>query len=368
MSELTEPLRLSPTAEPDPEPLRLLDEDGRLLREPASWDPAELPDLYRWMVLIRTFDRRMRRLQLQGRTAFFVPSEGEEGAQIGVAAALSPEDWVFPAYREQGVALYRGYTLTELIAQMLGTSGDLLKGRQMGNHFGTPRIRFAVASSPVGTQIPQAVGAAWTARLKSQSWVALCFFGDGATSTGDFHAGLTFAGVHKLPVIFCCKNNGWAISLPVSQQCAAPALVQKAVGYGVAGIRVDGNDLLAVREAITLARSRALAGDGPTLVELLTQRMGPHSTSDDSTRYRPDETLTPWRTQDPLLRLRLFMVRAGLWSDAEEQAAVADTEAKFTEALRTVEAQAPPDLESLFTDVYRDLPPHLREQWEERQA
>src|SRR5688572_17122869 len=227
-----------------PAVIEVLGEGGAELSPAPQMASEDLRSMYEWMVRVRIFDSRMTSLQRQGRISFFVPSLGEEAAQIGSAFALREEDWAFPAYREQGVALYRGYPLETMLCQMLGNREDLLKGRQMPNHFGSPRYRFACASSPVGTQIPHAVGAAWTARLKRESFVSVVYFGDGATSTGDFHAGMNFAAVQQLPVVFFCKNNGWAISLPRAKQTRVEYLADKAAAYGMPGLRVDGNDVL----------------------------------------------------------------------------------------------------------------------------
>lgn len=345
--------------------IQVLGDDGSELA-PAPVLPAEeLRSMYEWMVRVRTFDTRMVSLQRQGRIAFFVPSTGEEAAQIGTICALQPQDWVFPAYREQGVALYRGYPLDAMICQMLGNREDYLKGRQMPNHFGSPRYRFAVASSPVGTQIPHAVGAAWSSRLQREDSIAAVYFGDGATSTGDFHAGMNLAAVQQLPVLFLCKNNGWAISLPRSKQTRAEFLSDKAIGYGMPAYRVDGNDVLAVYQVSKQAAESARAGGGPVFIELVTQRMGPHSTSDDPKLYRSPELLDPWAKRDPLARYRRYLETRGLWNESDEQHIVTQTEARITEALRWAEQVPPPTPETLFEDVYAEMPWHLREQRDE---
>lgn len=341
---------------------QVLDEDGHPVGAAPDVPAEDLRSLHEWMLRVRAFDSRMLSLQRQGRIAFFVPSTGEEAAQIGSAYALRPEDWVFPAYREQGVALFRGYPVEALICQLLGNREDYLKGRQMPDHFGSPRYRFAVASSPVGTQIPHAVGGAWSARLRRESSVALVYFGDGATSTGDFHAGMNFAAVQQLPVVFCCKNNGWAISLPYAQQTRAERLVDRARGYGMPGLRVDGNDVIAVYQATVEAVEWARSGSGPVFLELVTQRMGPHSTSDDPTRYRAPELLEPWKRRDPLTRMGAYLRARGVWSDADEQRVLAEADVRMNEALEWAEQIPQPAPESMFDDVYAELPWHLREQ------
>jgi pyruvate dehydrogenase E1 component alpha subunit len=336
--------------------------NGALAPAPPTLEAEQARAMYACMVRTRLFDARMVSLQRQGRIAFFVPSLGEEAAQVGVAYALRAEDWVFPAYREQGVLLARGCPFDLLVAQYMGNSADLLKGRQMPNHFGSPRYRFAAASSPVGTQIPHAVGAAWSARLRGEEWIAAVFFGDGATSTGDFHAGLNLAAVQQLPVVFFCKNNGWAISMPRARQTRVETLAEKAAAYGMPGISVDGNDLLAVYHAAGAAAARARAGGGPVLVELVTQRMAGHSTSDDPTRYRDPELLEPWKQKDPIARFRQHLEGQGCWTEADEQALAAATDAAITEAIQQAERLPAPPLESAFADVYHTQPAHLAEQ------
>jgi pyruvate dehydrogenase E1 component alpha subunit len=345
--------------------IQILSDEGKLIGALPDLPTEDLLCLYEWMARLRVFDTRMLSLQRQGRIGFFVPSTGEEGIMIGTACALREEDWVFPAYREQGVALYRGYPMTAMICQMMGNRDDFLKGRQMPNHFGSPRYRFAVASSPVGTQIPQAVGCAWASQLQRKPEVAVTYFGDGATSTGDFHAGMTFAAVQQLPVVFFCKNNGWAISLPRSRQTRAECLSDKAIGYGMPGLRVDGNDILAVQQVASEAVDWARSGGGPVFVELVTQRMGPHSTADDPTRYREEELIVPWQKKDPLERYRKFLRGRGLWTDEDEERIRGEADAEITQALKEVESTPQPSLESLFEDVYADQPWHLREQMEE---
>lgn len=371
-------IRLKPQALRQPLP-RLIESPysgngaGHVVQVLGGEEPAVAPEvpvedllsLYEWMVRVRAFDTRMVNLQRQGRVAFFVPSLGEEAAQIGTAHALRDEDWVFPAYREQGVALYRGYPLDSLLCQMIGNSSDLMKGRQMPDHFGSPRFRFACASSPVGTQIPHAVGSAWSARLRGEKSVSVVYFGDGATSTGDFHAGMNLAAVQQLPVVFYCKNNGWAISLPQSKQTRAEYLTDKALGYGMPGVRVDGNDVLAVYEVAVEAMEWARSGNGPVFVELITQRMGPHSTSDDPARYRSPELLEPWKEKDPIHRFRAYLEELNLWSEVDEKRVWQDAEDRFSEALRVAEACPPPEPATMFDDVYAEMPWHLREQRDE---
>ncbi len=346
--------------------LRIIDLDGTYdsKREPKLPQETLLRG-YRNLVLVRLLDARMLSLQRQGRIGFYVPSTGEEACQVGSALALEKEDWVFPAYREPGCALTRGLDLKLMIAQEYGNSLDVSKGRQMPNHFGWRSINYVSASSPVGTQIPHAVGTAWAAKVRGDKLATLVYFGDGATSGSDFHVGMNFAGVFKTPTVFFCKNNQYAISLPLSQQTAAKTLAQKALAYGFEGVRVDGNDLVAVYAATKAAADKARAGGGPTLIEAVTYRLGPHSSSDDPTRYRPKEEVAEWQRQDPVERMRKYLELKGLWSAAQEDALRKELDDTITATIREVERAPPPPLESLFTDVFEDLTPVLKEEMEE---
>lgn len=350
---------------------RLLDEDGALVGGPGE---VTLPDedilrLYRWMLLERTLDERMASLQRQGRIAFYIGSIGEEATVFGTAAGMEEADWIFPCYREHGAALFRGMPLATFVCDLLGNAGDAMKGRQMPCHEAWRPGRYASISSPIATQIPHAVGAAWAARLKGDEMVSLAYFGDGATSANDFHTGLNFAGVRKLPVVFVCRNNGWAISLPQEKQTAAETIAQKAIGYGMRGERVDGNDLLAVHAATRRARARAAAGEGPTLLECVTFRVEGHSTSDDPRAYRPAELVEPWRRKDPLLRVKRLLVRKGLLDEAGETRLKDELREEIQRAVREAEAfPAKPPLASLFEDVYAEPLRQQREQLEELEA
>ena len=346
--------------------LRVLDPDGTYdSKLEPKLPPEVLRKAYRNLVLVRTLDARMLSLQRQGRIGFYVPSTGEEACQVGSALALNPEDWVFPAYREPGCALTRGLDLKLLIAQCYGNALDESKGRQMPNHFGWRSINYVSASSPVGTQIPHAVGAAWAAKIRGDRVVTLAYFGDGATSEGDFHVSMNFAGVFKTPTIFFCKNNQWAISLPIAKQTAVPTLAQKAQAYGFEGVRVDGNDVLAVYTATKAAADKARAGGGPTMIEALTYRMGPHSSSDDPNRYRSKEEVAEWQRRDPIERMRTYLEVKGLLSKDDDEALHKELEDLIAKTITEVERAPPPPLESLFADVYGEMPLNLKEEMEE---
>jgi pyruvate dehydrogenase E1 component alpha subunit len=345
--------------------LRILDVDGTY---DSKLEPKLSPDLlttaYRHLVLVRTLDSRMLSLQRQGRIGFWVPSIGEEACQIGSAMALEKRDWVFPAYREPGAAIWRGAPIEMLIAQAYGNAKDPQRGRQMPSHFGATTTHYVTTSSPVGTQITQAVGTAWAAKIRKEDIVTLTFFGDGATSEGDFHAGMNFAGVFRTPTIFFCKNNQWAISVPVSRQTASKTLAEKARAYGIDGVRVDGNDLLSVYAATRAAVDKARAGGGPTLIEAVTYRMGPHSSSDDPTRYRPKEEVEAWARRDPIDRMRKYLELKGLWSKDRDDALRAELDDLVQSTVKEVERNPPPPIETLFGDVYAEPSPQIKEQME----
>src|SRR5437667_8739060 len=281
----------SPSAASPPSTLQVLDPEGRATGPAPDVPDADLVRLFRHMLMMRVLDQRMLSLQRQGRIGFYGTATGQEAAVTGSAYALRPTDWVFPALREMGVSLWRGTTIREIVCQLIGNRGDVLIGRQMPCHFSDRKVLTVAWSSVIGTQLPQAMGAAWAARILKHDTVCMGYLGDGASSSSDFHAAANFAGVYRLPVVFFCQNNQWAISVPLAQQTASSSIAIKAVAYGFPGVRVDGNDLFAVIAATREAVERARRGEGPTLVEALTFRMGGHSSSDDPTRYRDAETV-----------------------------------------------------------------------------
>ncbi|MBI5066722.1 MAG: thiamine pyrophosphate-dependent dehydrogenase E1 component subunit alpha [Deltaproteobacteria bacterium] len=360
----------APKAEAERYPLfRLLAEDGAGAPAESPLADGELLSLYRWMVLSRQLDERMVAMQRQGRIGFYIGAIGEEATVLGTAAGMQPGDWIFPCYREHAAALYRGMPMAALFCDMLGNAADLMLGHQMPCHEAWRPGHYASISSPIGTQIPQAVGAAWAARIKGEEMVSLVYFGEGATSSNDFHTGLNFAGVHKVPTVFVCRNNGWAISVPRERQTASETIAQKAVAYGIAGERVDGNDLLAVVAATRRARARAAAGEGPTLLECVTYRLEGHSTSDDPKAYRPVELVEPWRKKDPLTRLRRHLTERGLLAEAGDQKLLAEVKEEILAAIKQAEAADPkPPLETLIQGVYAEPMWQQREQLEEVRA
>jgi 2-oxoisovalerate dehydrogenase E1 component alpha subunit len=364
--------REGPAPRPEPErfPLfRLLAEDGGGAVAESPIADAELLALFRWMVLSRQVDERMVAMQRQGRIGFYIGAIGEEATVLGTTAGMQPGDWIFPCYREHAAALYRGMPLSALVCDMLGNADDRMLGHQMPCHEAWKPGHYTSISSPIGTQIPQAVGAAWAARIKGEEMVSLVYFGEGATSSNDFHTGLNFAGVHRVPTVFVCRNNGWAISVPRERQTASETIAQKAVAYGITGERVDGNDLLAVVAATRRARARAAAGEGPTLLECVTYRLEGHSTSDDPKAYRPVELVEPWRKKDPIARLRRHLTERGLLTEEGEKKLLAEVKEEILAAVKQAEAAEPkPPLETLIQGVYAEPLWQQREQLEEVRA
>jgi pyruvate dehydrogenase E1 component alpha subunit len=316
-----------------------------------EWRTA-LVDGYRWMVLGRALDRRMLGLQRQGRVGFYGPATGQEAVSIGVALALRPEDWVFPGLREQLIMLARGHPMTTYMDHLFANDRDPARGRQMPCHPTGRDVRYVSMSSVIGTQISQAVGLAYGLKLRQAVGVSLAFFGDGATSSNDFHAGLNFAGVFGLPVLFCCTNNQWAISVPVDRQSHVKELAQKSSAYGMPGHRVDGTDLVAVHVAVREALARIRAGAGPELLEFVLYRMTPHSSSDDPTRYQASEWATQARLHDPVPRVEALLQTLGALPDPLRAEIERSSDEVVRGAIAEAEAIPQPDPASLFSDVF----------------
>jgi pyruvate dehydrogenase E1 component alpha subunit len=337
----------------------------QVLDQPAPPKLVEKSDLlriYSEMLRLHLLDQRMLTLQRQGRIGFYGTATGEEAAIIGSAYALRLDDWIFPALRQGGAALLRGYPLVEYISQCMGNALDGTKGRQMPSHYCYRKANFVSWSSCIGTQIPHAVGAAWAMKLQGKDSVAIAYLGDGATSEGDFHVAMNFAGVFSVPVIFFCQNNQWSISVNIKQQTASESIAVKAVAYGFGGVRVDGNDVLAVYQATQEAVRKARNGEGPTLVEAVTYRMGAHSSSDDPRLYRDENEVEEWRRRDPVNRLLKYLQQQGYWSVKEQQALEERLNQEILDAVAEAEKAGPPSVTSLFEDVFAEIPPNLHEQ------
>jgi pyruvate dehydrogenase E1 component alpha subunit/2-oxoisovalerate dehydrogenase E1 component alpha subunit len=281
---------------------------------------------------------------------------------LASAAALEPEDWIFPGLREASAMLLRGYPLVPYLTQLLGNAGDPTKGRQMPSHQAGRSVNQVSWSSVIGTQLPQAVGAAYAAKLRRDRTVVMAYLGDGATSSSAFSEALEFAARLTVPLVFACQNNHWSISVPLSRQTAVTDLWRKGQGYGVTSERVDGNDMEAVYLATRAAVARARDGKGPTFLELVTYRLGAHSTSDDPTRYRDQKEVERWLARDPVLLAYKALVADKLWSKKMETALQGEVQAKIGAALAEAEAFPPPPPESLFEDVYAEPPALLGEQ------
>ena len=347
---------------------QVLDEDGREVATPPPLPDADLLALHRHMLKMRLLDQRMLSLQRQGRIGFYGMATGQEASVTGSAYPLRKGDWVFHALRETGVCLWRGTSLYDLVCQLIGNSGDVLLGRQMPMHFSDRKVNSVAWSSVIGTQLPHAMGAAYAAKLLKHDTVCVGYIGDGGTSIGDFHAAMNFAAVWKVPMVFFCQNNHWAISVPLSAQTASSSIAVKAVAYGMPGVRVDGNDLLAVIAAQREAVDRARSGGGPTLIESVTFRMGGHSSSDDPTRYRDAALVQVWEKRDPVARFGTWLRGKGLLTDALVEQWTTEIQDELSAAITAAEALPAPGIETIFTDVYASMPPHLAEQLQYAQA
>jgi pyruvate dehydrogenase E1 component alpha subunit len=343
--------------------LSILDQDGKAQKgKDPNLPAAELQKLYRLMIATRALDERGLALQRQGRIGFYLQSTGQEASHLGAAYALKDSDWLFPAYRQPGILLLRQVPLHMVISEWFGNSGDTSKGRQMPVHYSFRQANFVSISSPIGTQLTHAAGAGMAARIRGDDTVFMTFCGDGGTSSNDFHTGLNFAAVYKAPVVFICENNGWAISVPSSRQTASESMAIKAEAYGMPGVRVDGNDILAVYRVCKEAVDRARKGEGPTLVETVTYRIASHSSSDDAARYRDGKEFEAWKKKDPIARFQLYLKHKKLWTEAFEKECLDGAKTAIAEAVTKAEALPNPGPETLFDDVYMNLTPQLKEQ------
>lgn len=329
-------------------------------------EPAELIKAYRTMALTRYIDDRMITLQRQGTISFAMSSLGEEACAVASAAALQRQDWMYPQYREAGIFFWRGGTAKQYIHHMFCDASDFSRGRQMPNHFGSAELNIVQVSSPIGTKIPHAAGCGYAMKLGKQDAVAICYFGEGASSEGDFHVGINFAAVRKSQAIFFCRNNGYAISTPAREQFASDGIACKGVGYGIEALRVDGNDFFAIYAGVAKARRLCLEGKGPVLIEAMTYRIGAHSTSDDPSLYRSDEEVKAWQAKDPLARLRLYLESQNLWDASQENTLWQEISQEVEEAIKEAKSSPKPPLHSLVDDVYFEVPLSLEKQFEQR--
>lgn len=347
-----------------PKKICYLNEDGEL----APGCPLAIADEillqgYATMMLTRHVDERMLTLQRQGTITFALAQLGEEACSVGSAAALNPSDWLYPQYRESGALFWRGFTIQQFVHQMFGNGKDLIKGRMMPNHFGSRAHNIVHVSSPIATKIPHAAGCAYAMQLLGETSISLCYFGEGATSEGDFHAGLNFAAIKKAPVIFFCRNNGYAISTPVRDQFASKGIFPKGVGYGIKAYTIDGNDFFAVYDTVQKAKQECLTGEGPILIEALTYRMGAHSTSDDPSCYRQEEEVESHAKFCPIKRLKLYLEKRELWNEENNQELLEKISQETTEAIHLAKEAPAPPLKSLFEHVYFEMPQKLEQQY-----
>ena len=347
-------------------PLSVLDEQGNWTADfGCDLETDLLVELYTKMLGARLMDERFLRLQRMGKMSFTAPLAGHEGAQIAAAAALIPgKDWYFPYYRDYGATYALGVPLNEIFAQVMGAKSDPAKSRQMPMHPSSKTLNIFTTVSAIAAHIPPAVGAALSMKFRNTGEVALTSFGDGATSEGDFHAALNFAGVQGAPVVFLCENNRYAISVGFEQQSGSSTVAEKAHAYGMPGYLVDGMDVLAcyyvLREAVAQARN----GLGPSLIDAQVYRYGPHSSADDDSHYREQTEKDTWAKRDPLKRLRTYLSGRGLWSDEQDAELKDELNQSFTDAIRTAEEAGKAPVEWMLEDVFEEMPPHLVEQKE----
>jgi 2-oxoisovalerate dehydrogenase E1 component alpha subunit len=347
--------------------LQILRPDGTLHEQ------AETPEINQQSALkilqtmqyVRLLDERMVAAQRQGRISFYLACTGEEASTVASAAALEPQDMIMSQYREQGALAYRGFTSKEFMDQMFSNQNEPNKGRQMPIHYGSKTLNFMTISSPLGTQIPQASGYAYGQKMSGLDAVTICYFGEGAASEGDFHAGLNMAAVLSCPAIFFCRNNGYAISTPSEEQFKGDGIASRGIGYGVRTIRVDGNDVLAVYCATEKARKIALEHQCPVLIEAMTYRLAAHSTSDDPTSYRSKDEEESWHLKDPVIRFKTWMQSKGWFDETQNELLIEHTRQEILQALKLAEHVPICPIDQIIEDVYDTPPWHLKAQLDE---
>ena len=346
---------------------KMLDANGDLYEGAvsSSMDKETAIRIYETMRFIRVLDERMLAAQRQGRISFYMQCVGEEAAVTCSAAALEDQDMIFAQYREQAALAYRGFKLEDFMHQNFSNAKDLGKGRQMPIHYGSNELNYMTISSPLGTQIPQAAGYAYGQKLAKNGGATICYFGEGAASEGDFHAGLNMAAVHEAPVLFFARNNGYAISTPAAEQFKGDGIACRAVGYGMKAIRVDGVDALAVYEAVKKAREFAVKHNQPVLIESIAYRLAAHSSSDDPTGYRSKDEEENFRQNCPVARFRNYLLKQGWLDEGEDEKAKEEIRQQVLDALKVAEKVEAPALEEIVTDVYADVPNHLQKQYEQ---
>jgi pyruvate/2-oxoglutarate/acetoin dehydrogenase E1 component/TPP-dependent pyruvate/acetoin dehydrogenase alpha subunit len=342
-----------------------MDENGKLLEgENIPFSLEEGVKLYKLMVQSAEYDKFLLTLQRQGRISFYLTAHGEEATSVGTAAALQPQDHIWPQYRELGMFLYRGLTLDEMVANCIGNEDDRSKGRNLQAHYSLIEKNVEIVTSPLATQISQAPGCGYVFSLEKKDRVSVCYFGDGAASEGDALVALNFAAVTKAQTIFICRNNGFAISTPVKEQYAGDGIAARGPAFGVTSVRVDGNDIVAVFKAMQEARRLCVENQQPVILELMTYRLGDHTTSDDSKAYRAKEEIESWRPKGPIPRFGAYLTSQGVWSEEQQAELVSQSRADIVAAFKRGETRKRGALKELFEDIYTDLPWHLEEQWQ----
>lgn len=340
------------------EMLSILDKDGKIINE--SLHPLiendNLLRMYKTMLLTKVADIKALQYQRQGRMLTYAPNRGQEAAQVGSIAATKENDWLVPAFRELGAWLYKGVPLEQIFLYWYGN--------EMGSKF-PDDIKMLPVSVPIASQLNHATGIAMASKIKGEKDVAIVYVGDGGTSQGEFHEAVNFAAVFNAPVIFLIQNNQWAISVPRGIQTKSKTLAQKAIAYGIPGIQVDGNDVLAMYAATKEAVERARNGEGPTLIEAVTYRLGPHTTSDDPTIYRDDSEVKEWEKRDPIERFKKYLIDKGIWSEEEDKKQYEEYENYVGETFKKVEESGLVPLEDIFKYTYAEMTPNLVEQYEE---
>lgn len=335
-------------------------EDSRATKK--SLTKEELLSAYRVMLLTRLLDQKALSLHNQGKIGSYTSSAGQEAAQVGSVYGLLPQDYIFPYYRDQGVLLARGVTPEQMMNRFFGNASDLMKGRDLPNLYAFKDRRIFSIAAPIASNLQISVGYGMAAKMKKEDVVTAAYFGDGATSSGEFHVALNFAGVYRAPCIFICENNQYAISVPVSRQTASENISKKAAAYGIAGETVDGNDFFAVQAAVSAARDRAASGVGPTLIECVTYRYSPHSSADDWKRYRTSDEVEKWKKKDPVIYLRDKLIGMGVITKDSEKKLLDQVQDEVNAAAKATERLPDPPKDSMITDVFAEVPRILSEE------
>tara|TARA_B100000674_G_C37839780_1_gene914669 strand:+ start:103 stop:1188 length:1086 start_codon:yes stop_codon:yes gene_type:complete len=347
------------------EKIQYLDYEGNLSKDfKREISKEDLIKMYKTMHLTRRIDERCITLQRQGVINFVIGSRGEEGCAVASAAALTNDDWLFFQYREQAAILWRGLSTQEYMDHMLLNENDPSLGRQMSNHYGKRELNSVTVSSTLATQIPNAAGAAYAMKVRNEPNVSLCYLAEGSASEGDFHAGVHMGAVRRVPCIFFCRNNKYAISTSTENQYRGDGIVPRSIGYGIQGFRVDGNDVFAVYDVVAKAKEICLSGEGPVLIEAMTYRVGAHSTADDPTRYRKEGEAEEWDPKDPIQRLRLYLDKKRWWNDKKDKEFLEAMYEEVEDAIKVARNTPKPGIDKMFQDVYHDVPWNLQEQYE----